>query len=164
MFWALVLLKCFHNDDFHTNSVNENCKKFIFLVMLVVCISHVVILRYVMILFLEFHLCFLQEEDLKLLFCHLFLQEFYHGKLHTNSSNLPRIFGMTASPIKTKGHKLMHCSCCFSYLHCAECPVVWDLLPIIFSKSRHNIDMFLGEKFDWTREYDELKGASLSLF
>lgn len=46
----------------------------------------------------------------------------------------------------------------------SECPVVSDLLPIIFSKSRHNIDMFLGEKFDWTREYDELKGASLSLF
>ncbi|RVW27130.1 Endoribonuclease Dicer-like 2 [Vitis vinifera] len=29
--------------------------------------------------------------------------EFYHGQVRSNNSNLPRIFGMTASPIKTKG-------------------------------------------------------------
>ena len=31
------------------------------------------------------------------------LQEFYHRLLETGDSNLPRIFGMTASPIKSKG-------------------------------------------------------------
>ncbi|KAJ9703323.1 hypothetical protein PVL29_004924 [Vitis rotundifolia] len=31
------------------------------------------------------------------------MKEFYHGQVRSNNSNLPRIFGMTASPIKTKG-------------------------------------------------------------
>jgi hypothetical protein len=30
------------------------------------------------------------------------LQEFYHRQLSSARSDLPRIFGMTASPIKTK--------------------------------------------------------------
>ena len=30
------------------------------------------------------------------------LQEFYHRQLGSAGSDLPRIFGMTASPIKTK--------------------------------------------------------------
>ena len=32
-----------------------------------------------------------------------FVQEFYHPQLQSGSSDLPRIFGMTASPIKSKG-------------------------------------------------------------
>jgi len=31
------------------------------------------------------------------------LQEFYHHQLKLGVSDLPRIFGMTASPIKSKG-------------------------------------------------------------
>lgn len=34
---------------------------------------------------------------------YLHLQEFYHPRLRSNGSVQPRIFGMTASPIKTKG-------------------------------------------------------------
>lgn len=31
------------------------------------------------------------------------LQEFYHSQLRSGVTDLPRIFGMTASPVKTKG-------------------------------------------------------------
>jgi len=31
------------------------------------------------------------------------MQEFYHHQLKSGISDLPRIFGMTASPIKSKG-------------------------------------------------------------
>lgn len=72
------------------------------------------------------------------------LQEFYHGQVRSNNSNLPRIFGMTASPIKTKGvNDLMHSSSCFFCLHYAEWPTILDLLPITFLTSRDNINMVL---------------------
>jgi hypothetical protein len=45
------------------------------------------------------------------------VQEFYHHQLRSGITELPRIFGMTASPIKSKGIKAYR-KFLFIYLLC----------------------------------------------
>ena len=60
-----------------------------------------------------FSICFYWRMIWRILFL---LQEFCHTQLCSNTSSLPRIFGMTASPIKAKGvNNLMLSLSCFVY-------------------------------------------------
>lgn len=105
-----------------------------------------------------FSICFYWRMIWRILFL---LQEFCHTQLCSNTSSLPRIFGMTASPIRLK----VSTTWCFLYLvlsilQYADWSTISDLL-IIFSTSRLNINMVLLEKYQWSRDSYELKGASL---